>query len=618
MAIQFGNLDRELADRQNVIKEDAARQYRGSRDTMKSITDLGNTISSEVKEYKANKRQEQKLNYDVERNKVSDGIRGEQHNVFMMKGKLDANTLMLDRSMASYEMKKWPYGKAATKKRHETEKTAWRGETELRGIDKVRAYGTLYSAEALDTIALYDKLKLKSKGEKFKSEDALLRKISLFQPVGITEWATNNKLYDPADYGDPAAEANADATRIINEHMPGMITDAHDVVKKHKDGLKYVAWSSDGATEWNPDDVSGSKGKYGFLELSKAIQEEKVPSQEAEGEGGGEDGPDGSKTGLLDIDLFGNQKILKDQGDNVKGALDLIDIEGGTLPYHGKNKGKGDGLLLESQEDMTETQKNAAAMTNLSVVEGEGTRGAAQGTMFDDNKKVILAGSVDANGLINKDSEQGDILIRVLGITDPAKIKEWEDYLMSDSVNSDYGYVKPGSGTGTRQDTRTSEQERKRSLLKLNTDQVSSLQRWAYNKSLASLTKNQPHLSDGKAYQELPYLKDILGDMGYRHGSSFMVPGDSGRYPKFGKAVKELTEADNREKKLVAWKKMNNELFNTGTYSNLQEGKGRGSPRFRFLRDRMDRLETWITKGEYVGGKTNLLNVIGDLLGNEN
>ena len=122
---------------------------------------------------------------------------------------------------------------------------------------------------------------------------------------------------------------------------------------------------------------------------------------------------------------------------------------------------------------------NSEIYHNLRVLEGD-----SGGEVIDDNTRLIVAGSVDANGLINKSPEQKDMLITMLGITDPAKKKEWESYLMSDNVNSDYGYVKPGSATGPRQDTRTSEQEQKRSLLKLNPDQVSKLQRWAYNKSL--------------------------------------------------------------------------------------------------------------------------------------
>jgi len=44
MAIYFGNLDRELADRQNVLKEDAARQYRGYRDVQQNFGSLGTTV----------------------------------------------------------------------------------------------------------------------------------------------------------------------------------------------------------------------------------------------------------------------------------------------------------------------------------------------------------------------------------------------------------------------------------------------------------------------------------------------------------------------------------------------------------------------------------------------
>ena len=213
------------------------------------------------------------------------------------------------------------------------------------------------------------------------------------------------------------------------------------------------------------------------------------------------------------------------------------------------------------------------------------------------------------------------MLIEMLGITDPAKKKEWESYLMSDSVNSDYGYIKPGSGTGPRQDTRTSEHQRKRSLLKLNPDQVSKLQKWAYDKSLGEISGNHPHLKAGEknndSFNDIPYLKHILGDMGFRHGSSFMVKkeGDTGRYPKFGNAVKELTEAVSRKDKLAAWTKMDKELFSTGIYSKGREGApGRETKRFRFLRDRMDRLKNWINAGQYTGsGK--ITGLFGTTLG---
>ena len=105
MAIVFGNLDRELADRQNVISEDAARQYRGSRDTMKSITDLGQTISTEVRRYKANEREEDRIKYNIGRNEEADKIRDEQHGMNMLKGELDAWNVKKKNAVPAWQLK---------------------------------------------------------------------------------------------------------------------------------------------------------------------------------------------------------------------------------------------------------------------------------------------------------------------------------------------------------------------------------------------------------------------------------------------------------------------------------------------------------------------------------
>jgi hypothetical protein len=58
---------------------------------------------------------------------------------------------------------------------------------------------------------------------------------------------------------------------------------------------------------------------------------------------------------------------------------------------------------------------------------------------------------------------------------------------------------------------------------------------------------------------------------------------------------------------------MNHELFSTGIYSDLQEGAGSkkykkygGTNRFKFLRDRMDRLKSWITRGQFTGNEISL------------
>ena len=61
MAIYFGNLDRELAERQNVIREDAERQYRGSRNTMKAITGVADTAATEIRRYQGKKERTNSL-----------------------------------------------------------------------------------------------------------------------------------------------------------------------------------------------------------------------------------------------------------------------------------------------------------------------------------------------------------------------------------------------------------------------------------------------------------------------------------------------------------------------------------------------------------------------------
>jgi len=249
--------------------------------------------------------------------------------------------------------------------------------------------------------------------------------------------------------------------------------------------------------------------------------------------------------------------------------------------------------------EMTQSQ----VLQNLRTLEDNGLSG---GLPIDDNKRVIAAGSVDANLLVGRGdarSDNADDIIEMLGITDSGKKKEWKSYLMSDSVNSDYGHGKKGK--------LTTDQEYKRLQLRLTSKQTDTLMGWAYNKSMKEVNDNFGF--DENTYKKdqggVPYLKHIIGDMGYRHGSSFMKKGDSGNYPKFGKAVQDLTEATNPQDQLVAYNKMDKELFSTGIYSDLQEGpdgkykKNGGTNRFKFLRDRMDKLKSWITRGQYTGNK---------------
>ena len=135
---------------------------------------------------KANKRADQRLDYKFKRDEENAKVRDEQHNMNIMKTQLDANTLMLDRAQASYMMKKWPYGKMATHKRYEEEKQEWRDSDIHETIDKIYAFGSLYSKAALRAVRIHQTIKNSEKGfEDEKAEAAPLRKISRFQYINI-------------------------------------------------------------------------------------------------------------------------------------------------------------------------------------------------------------------------------------------------------------------------------------------------------------------------------------------------------------------------------------------------------------------------------------------------
>ena len=75
MGIYFGNLDRQLADRQQVLKEDAERQYRGMRDIRESFGGFGDAVTDVIK----SDSELEKLRYDLQRQTEYDIRQEEQH-----------------------------------------------------------------------------------------------------------------------------------------------------------------------------------------------------------------------------------------------------------------------------------------------------------------------------------------------------------------------------------------------------------------------------------------------------------------------------------------------------------------------------------------------------------
>ena len=651
---------------------------------MKSITDLGQTISTEVKSYKANQREDERIKYNMLRNEESDDMNREKHGMYMMKGELDAMNVMRKSSVDAWNLKKW---KGGTKKQARTsydEIVATWMDDALNSVDqKIRKYPSLYSQDARNAvIAMEDRIGNKDYdiGSEQHKQDLLA--ISKHTPVSMMKWSVNTGLYDDSDYGDPNAESDVMMTRIINKYssITGMsVPDATDMLSKQKSNTKFVGnydpfRKDSGLSSGDTPEIEDTSDQFSSIVGPKVIENTNLKIEAEDGGGikntrGGLFGvkttsfktkdndevvtpdtdevvtPDtdatndnlfkGSGSGQLPDDsvvsnkddatvvkpdadapasrssdtwwksLFLESRDLSGTDSNINDPLATTASSTDKQAFIKANTPKTDSykpkqLVLDPAPfEMTQSQ----VLQNLRTLEDNGLSG---GLPIDDNKRVIAAGSVDANLLVGRGdarSDNADDIIEMLGITDSGKKKEWKSYLMSDSVNSDYGHGKKGK--------LTTDQEYKRLQLRLTSKQTDTLMGWAYNKSMKEVNNNFGFNENTykKDQGGVPYLKHIIGDMGYRHGSSFMKKGDSGNYPKFGKAVQDLTEATNPQDQLVAYNKMDKELFSTGIYSDLQEGpdgkykKNGGTNRFKFLRDRMDKLKSWITRGQYTGNK---------------
>ena len=173
MAIYFGNLDRELADRQNVLKEDAARQYRGSRDMMESFSDLGKTVERGMKDYSTAKLEAAKLNYNIERNKESDQIRKltfQQNTQRNRENTLDSQLKNVERfratSVSNHIGRQWYWRdpKAVRTAYDDRMKQFTADQVNVDPEQRIKAYPHLFGKKGLDKLTYYeDLLKLKEK-----------------------------------------------------------------------------------------------------------------------------------------------------------------------------------------------------------------------------------------------------------------------------------------------------------------------------------------------------------------------------------------------------------------------------------------------------------------------
>jgi hypothetical protein len=203
------------------------------------------------------------------------------------------------------------------------------------------------------------------------------------------------------------------------------------------------------------------------------------------------------------------------------------------------------------------------------------------GRVIDDNKRAILGGSVDAWGIVGGDIESGrNVIMDVLKIKDQAKMKAFVQYFNTKDLDEHLGHIKKGKPalTPTQLD--------RRRLLKLTSDQTKALVTWAYDKNLNTLTNSHGFLNQ-EVYENNPSLHQLLGDMAYRHGGSFMTRTKAG-YKGLANAIDHALNPTKDYSRDDAITDMNRLLFKQGTYSKKKE---QGNARYAFLQDRFNRFK---------------------------
>jgi len=231
------------------------------------------------------------------------------------------------------------------------------------------------------------------------------------------------------------------------------------------------------------------------------------------------------------------------------------------------------------------------------------------GRIIDDNTRAILGGSVDAWEIVDKDPKQSHHLIsNVLNIKDRKKARAFVDYFNAKDMDSHLGHIKKdknGRAISNQPDLTPLQMDRRRDL-KLTPDQTKALVAWAYDNNLKILTKNHGFLNQA-VYKNNPSLHQLLGDMAYRHGGSFMTMRGAG-YAGLAEALNYALNPTMTSKKFNsredAIAEMDKLLFGQGTYG---ENNKKVSKRYKFLKNRFNRFKDNTTGAnvatEYKGKK---------------
>jgi hypothetical protein len=216
------------------------------------------------------------------------------------------------------------------------------------------------------------------------------------------------------------------------------------------------------------------------------------------------------------------------------------------------------------------------------------------GYLIDDFNKPILPGSVNLNyhlehlPMKERIAKANKIIDMIGGFPEGSeKRRMLLEYATTDNVKKIFGFDR----NVLNKNKLTEAQKAARRVIKFTPEQVDKLVDYTWRDHFKQLNNHYKFLNN-KAYKDNPYLKHILGDMAYRLGPKFM---DKKKYEGFHDGVRDLVAAKAGDDKAHkdAWEKMWRSV--STQYPKVPKD------RFDYIKDRMDKLKGWITKGQYVG-----------------
>ena len=224
MAIYFGNLDRELAERQDVLKEDAARQYHGSREVMKAFSDLGTQVASNIERLGVPEWlrgdatldkdgnmikggwggagtqdvEVAKIDYNLHRQTESDRLRNEQHRDLRLQRRL-SNIEGYNKVRAQqHSALQWKNNnpKAVQTRYDDRIKVLEKDLRNVAPVERILAYPQLFGADAVKAVKTLRKLERAGDEKGAKEARANLP----LAPLPFMKWAVEQQYFNDHDH----------------------------------------------------------------------------------------------------------------------------------------------------------------------------------------------------------------------------------------------------------------------------------------------------------------------------------------------------------------------------------------------------------------------------------